>query len=151
MTRKSRWQQLKSDAWAARRRGDCERAEALFRAAADEASENNQDLGDLCITLNGLADLYAEQGQTKKAVETAKRIVSLRRRVAASQDILLGNDLMFLAMVLAEQGESHEAIVVAEEGAAIYSAVLGERHPETHRMMSFLAQEREKCPSRQRG
>lgn len=83
--------------------------------------------------------IFTRSGANDKAVEIARSVVAKQRTIARENDIRLGSDLMFLAMVL-EMGESYlESVAAAEEGVRIYNTVLGETHSESRRMQSFLA------------
>lgn len=141
MSEMQTWQELKTDAYRARRRGDYEQAVSSMQAAIEELGNNT---AQQCVLLNGLADLYDEIGDCKKALEIAHSILPLRRSISADYDILLGNDLMFLAMILDKVGEQVECVAFAEEGVGIYQAVFGDNHSETQRMSEFLAQAKRK-------
>jgi tetratricopeptide (TPR) repeat protein len=138
MVNKARWIQLKQEASAARRSGDFDRALELFEAAVEEVKEHTHDLADLCLTNNSLAALLADRGELEKSIELARSIVATRRTFAGEFDGLLGNDLMFLAMVLEEAGRCEEALPFAEEGAKIYVAQMGADHYEAKRMQGVM-------------
>ena len=138
MVNKARWQTLRQEAWEAKRNGHFEQSRTLFQASIDEVQDHTHDLEDLCLTLNGLADLHVQHGELEKAIEIARSIVATRRSIAGKGHILLGNDLMFLAMVLEEAGRYEEALPFAEEGAGIYLAEMGAEHYEAKRMYGIM-------------
>ncbi len=144
MTDKREWQRLSNEAWFAKRRGDFRAAERLLLAAIHEVSSNQEDRAELCLTLNTLADLYANYGEISEAIRIAKSIVETRRIMPISYRNLLGSDLMFLAMALNDAGQVAEAVRAAEEGVHIYSDLMGCQHSETLRMGAFLAEAKRK-------
>jgi tetratricopeptide (TPR) repeat protein len=134
------WQDLRNQAWDAKRRGDFQQAVSLLTAAVQEVSTLPEDRADLSMTLNTLANLYAETGQVTNAIEIATRDIEVCRQLPGEARILLGSSLMFLAHVLLEARRYAEAIDPATEGAKIYSTVMGEAHSETVRMRQVLAE-----------
>lgn len=142
MASKSKWQQLCNDAWFARKRCDFQTAKILLLSAVEEVKNDPADLVDLCVTLNTLANLYAENGDLPKAVAIARSIVELHRQSTGTERGFLGGHLMFLAMVLMEAGEFEEAVQFAEEGERFYAQVMGETHSETQRMRKVLTDAR---------
>jgi tetratricopeptide (TPR) repeat protein len=137
------WQDLRNQAWSAKRRGDFQQAVSLLTAAVQEVSTHPEDRPDLHVTLNTLASLYAETGQVTNAIEIATRDIEVCRQLPNEARILLGSSLMFLAHVLLEARRYAEVIDPATEGAEIYSTVMGETHSETVRMRQVLTEAHE--------
>jgi tetratricopeptide (TPR) repeat protein len=110
MGEKRIWQDLSNQAWLAKRRGDFQQAVSLLTAALREVDTLPEDREDLHVTLNTLANLYAESGEVMKALEIAIRDIEVCRQFPSEARIFLGSSLMFLAHVLLEAGRHAEAI-----------------------------------------
>jgi tetratricopeptide (TPR) repeat protein len=145
MADKRQWQELCNQAWFARKRGDYSQAASLLIAAAQEVNTSPEDRANLSETLNTLANVYAESGELPRAIEMAKKAIEVCRQLSSQPSILLGSALMFLAHVLLEARQSVQAAAAAEEGAEIYSIIMGEEHPETVRMRQVWIQAQDKA------
>jgi tetratricopeptide (TPR) repeat protein len=144
MADKRNWQELCNQAWFARKRHDFQQAETLLLAAVKEVSTKPEDRTRLHETLNSLANVYAENGELAKALETAKHDVEVCRQLPGESHILLGSALMFFTQILMQTGQYATAIAAAEEGLAIYVGILGKNHSETLRMTKVLTDAQEK-------
>ena len=138
-----RWQQLKNEAWFAKKRGNFREAEVLLMAALNEVNTNPLLQEEMSLTLNILANHYVDTGDITEAIRIAKYDVKIRREISNAPS-LLGSSLLTLAGVLTEAGQFAEVIPVAEEGVAIYAEVLGETHPETDRLRNLLSEAKRK-------
>ena len=141
---KRKYQNLRDQAFLAKRKGDFREAESLLIAAVREVSEDPHDRPDLSRTLNTLAYLYVVSGELSRSIEIANSDVEVCRQLPTESRILLGNALMFLAGVLIEAGEYSGAVSAAEEGIPIYANVMGENHSETQRMRMILNEAQQK-------
>lgn len=124
------WSEIKFQAQDARRAGNYPEAEALFLEALRQALPlADTDDHQISILYNTIADFYRERGRLEKAETFAREGIELDRRHLPAWEALLGNDLMFLAMLLDQQGRHVEALPLAEEGVSIYEKRLGRDNP----------------------
>lgn len=86
--------------------------------------------------LNALASLYREVGRLDDAINAAREGLARRREGLPRIPALIGNDVMFLCLVLQAKGEIKEALALAEEGLALYSDAYGPDHGETRYVLS---------------
>ena len=135
----AKWQTLDSESWFARRRGDFPNAESLLLQAVEVASADPEDRSELCLSLNVLANLYADRGRLDDALALAERAVVVRRGMPQSRSGFLGADLMLVAQLLARCDRAADSIGAAEEGVSLYSQSMGPTHNETVRMSEVLA------------
>jgi tetratricopeptide (TPR) repeat protein len=125
MLDKRSFQELRHRSVQAKHRGDLETAIQLALQAVSEARSLGESNPDLALTLNWLGDLYRRNDQLDLAVATAREGLAVRRRVAPASIALLGNDLMFLSLVLEQRGELREALACIREALPLYQEAYG--------------------------
>ncbi|EMB13320.1 tetratricopeptide repeat protein [Rhodopirellula europaea] len=125
---------LRQEGWLANHNGDVASAERLYLEAHELASELPEEAALVC---NILADFYCDQKQFSDAERFARQGLAIRETL--DSQILVGNDLMMLAMVLEESGQLAAAEPYAQRGSDIYEMQYGPEHSEVHRMQSVLA------------
>ena len=129
------WSELMMEAGEARRLGQYEKAEKLYMAALAqalpfaEAEAKRVYTTQVTTLLNAIADFYRERGMLEIAIKFAREGLQLGRRIFPTGHGLIGNDLMFLAMLLDQQGQYEEALKLADEGVAVYEKELGPSNP----------------------
>lgn len=137
------WSEIKIQAYDARRVGDYHQAEMLYREALRQALPFAGSDHQVSILYNTIADFYRERGMLETAEQFAREGIGLDRRHLPAWEELLGNDLMFLAMLLDQQGRYAEALPLAEEGVSIYEKELGRENPHVavqRRLLNSLRQ-----------
>lgn len=124
----SHWSDILTEAYDARMAEDYTRAEQLFLEALRQALPFAESDHQVSILYNTIANFYRERGLLETAETFARDGIALDRRTPGRVG-LLGNDLMFLAALLGQQGRYQEAVALAEEGVAIYERELGRDNP----------------------
>jgi hypothetical protein len=113
---------------------------ALVAAETDDARAEYAHL---------LASFYRDIGDLSECEKHARDAVRFVRRSGST--ILLGNHLMFLALVLRDTNRVGEAVSHVEEALSCYVDVYGQAHGEVRYITSVLANMRKQVASRQPG
>jgi hypothetical protein len=111
----------------------------LLGCALDEASRALAPASELASMHNARADLFRKLGRGKDAVRAAREGLAQRRLALPRSDMLVGNDLMLLALALADDGDREGARAAALEALDSYARCLGTDHPETEVIRAFVA------------
>jgi tetratricopeptide (TPR) repeat protein len=128
----------------AKHRGDLDTAIELALQAVNEARSWGESNPDLASALNSLGDLYRRNNQLDLAVATAREGLAVRRNAVPASDALVGNDLMFLSLVLEQRDELQEALACRREALPLYQEAypkgrIGEDHGEVRFIRHAIA------------
>lgn len=127
---------LLRDAGSAAVRGDSATAERLLRAAWGTAQRLNDDALRAAVA-HRLAAVLRSAGDRTGAERLAREALAAAERIRPDGAIV-GNHLMFLATLLAEDGREAEALRFAGHALPIYAASLGPAHGEVGHVRSVV-------------
>src|SRR5262249_36607996 len=133
------WRMLRQTASRHRFKQDYPAAIAKFNEAIAAAAADPKAASEIVVMHNAVVALYERMGDKQSAIEHLRCGIALGRAKLPPKDLLIGENLIYLAMLLKETGVSEEVAVLAEEGLAIYTSEFGSAHPETVRMQELLA------------
>jgi len=128
---------LHGAAVAARRLGDPEGAEILYRAAVAAAEQRGLDGTNPAVIAMRLIDLYRSQGRYRDAERLCFRVLESKR---ADQSMIARSRLhVCLADLYRRQGRFAAAEQAYRAAIADRRTVFGDRHPKTVQILPHLA------------
>ncbi len=92
---------------------------------------------------HSLASFYRDIGCLSESEHHARKAVDWVRRTCSTA--LLGNHLMFLALLLGDTGRPSEALPCVEEALGCYEAVYGREHRETRYVLRAYRDIEQQC------
>lgn len=131
---------LNNLAYATRRAGDAQRAESLYREAAElYAVIYGPDSVTVAITKNNLGSLLYARNELAEAARYYREAIEVYRTNFGEQHPKYADVINNLAMVLHDRDQVAEAIALFREAIDIYIAVHGEDHPDVISSSNNLA------------
>ncbi|MCH9650639.1 MAG: serine/threonine-protein kinase [Deltaproteobacteria bacterium] len=123
------------------RLGNRETAKARYQEALrlSESSEGGLSTLEHAETLNGLALMFHDQGDSDRAEPLLRRALEMRRRLQGRHHQDVARALHNLGTVRNKQGDLDEAQVLIDEALSLRRRLLGEEHPEVVRTLNSLA------------
>ena len=121
--------QLRSQAKKAWHGGDAVAAQELMERAW-QAAEAAGDHAICARVAHSAADLYQRLERPKETERYARQAIAHQRQTG-EEDLFLGNCLLFLARLLADDERRAQALPLAEDGVRIFARILGRDHQET--------------------
>ncbi|MFM6058199.1 MAG: tetratricopeptide repeat protein, partial [Microcystis aeruginosa] len=93
----------------------------------------------MALSLNGLANLYHDQGKYTEAEPLFLRVLAIREKQLGVEHPSVAKSLNNLALFYNSQGKYAETEPLYQRAIAIFSEKLGENHPNTQTvMMNYL-------------
>ena len=112
--------------WSAKRLAD---ADLLWKMAAAAAARvpHRDDLAAELLATQGT--VLSEQGKRAEAADHLRRAIALQRKQHGEDDYPIAPRLYNLAAVLADMGQTDEALALNEQARAAWEHTLGAEHP----------------------